>query len=67
MKIRELGKDSCTSVQTKTEIFYLYIHVYVDYKIENNTWQNLYSTSPQPETPISARGSKEQGLILVEG
>ena len=24
--------------------------------IENNTWQNLYHTPYQPETPISARG-----------
>lgn len=33
---------------------------------ENDTWQNLYHTLYQPETPISARGTNAMGLIMVE-
>lgn len=37
--------------------------------IENNTWDNLYHIPYiyQSETPISARGPKARGLILVKG
>lgn len=41
--------------------------LFYDFNMESNTWQNLYHTPYQPETPISARGPKARGLILVEG
>lgn len=54
---------TCAQLQG-TEVCHL--NYYKNY-IANYAWQNQYQIPFQPETPISTRGPKARGLIMVEG
>ena len=48
--------NSNISIRLCNVLYVLVSKIFETFYIENNTWQNLYHTPYQPETPISVQG-----------